>query len=142
MKYVLIFILALLSNTVYANAQVHCLAKMAYFEARGESISARRVVMDVMINRVKHHEFPKTVCGNLQPSQYQWVKRKPKVKDWGTYNKIYQEASNVYISYLLGEWKDTSRGGIFFSSNGVRPAKRAYSVMKAGGHRVYALKAS
>lgn len=142
LKKVYIFLLSLLFSTLaYASPQVECLAKMAYFEARGESPTARRVVMDIMINRVKHHEFPQTICGNLKPSQFQWMKNNPRVRDWKTYFKIRKEAEAVYASYLLGEWRDTSRGGIFFSSNGRKPAKRAYSLMMVGGHRVYGLRA-
>lgn len=139
-KYLVTFILFVCSGLAHANLQVNCLAKMAYFEARGETESARRVIMDVMINRVKHSEFPKTVCSNLKPSQFQWVRHNPRVKNWKLFSKIRDEASQVWASYLLGDWRDTSRGGIFFSSNGRKPAARAYALMKAGGHRVYGLR--
>jgi spore germination cell wall hydrolase CwlJ-like protein len=40
-----------------------CLAQAVYYEARGESPSGQAAVAQVVLNRVRHPAFPKTVCG-------------------------------------------------------------------------------
>jgi spore germination cell wall hydrolase CwlJ-like protein len=40
-----------------------CLAQAVYYEARGESGSGQAAVAQVVLNRVRHPAFPKTVCG-------------------------------------------------------------------------------
>ena len=46
-----------------APAEVECLATAVYFEARGESRQGQLAVAQVILNRVKNPNFPKTVCG-------------------------------------------------------------------------------
>ena len=40
-----------------------CLAEVVYFEARGEPAAGQQAVAQVVLNRVRHPAFPKTVCG-------------------------------------------------------------------------------
>lgn len=40
-----------------------CLTQAVYFEARGESPRGQAAVAQVVLNRVRHPAFPKTVCG-------------------------------------------------------------------------------
>jgi spore germination cell wall hydrolase CwlJ-like protein len=40
-----------------------CLTAAVYFEARSESADGQRAVAQVVLNRVRHPAFPKTVCG-------------------------------------------------------------------------------
>ena len=40
-----------------------CLALNVYFEARSESMASQLAVSLVVMNRVKDHRFPNTVCG-------------------------------------------------------------------------------
>ena len=44
-------------------ADLDCLTTAVYYEARGESARGQAAVAQVVINRVKHPAFPKTVCG-------------------------------------------------------------------------------
>lgn len=44
-------------------ADTNCLAQAVYYEARGESASGQAAVAQVVLNRVRHPAFPKTVCG-------------------------------------------------------------------------------
>lgn len=41
----------------------HCLAQAIYFEAGGESRIGQLAVADVVLNRVAHPAYPKTICG-------------------------------------------------------------------------------
>ena len=44
-------------------ADLECMTDAVYFEARGESARGQAAVAQVVMNRVKHPAFPKTVCG-------------------------------------------------------------------------------
>jgi spore germination cell wall hydrolase CwlJ-like protein len=41
---------------------LECLTQAVYYEARGESAEGQRAVAQVVLNRVRHPAFPKTVC--------------------------------------------------------------------------------
>ena len=43
--------------------ELDCLTEAVYFEARGETRDGQAAVAQVVLNRVKHPAFPKTVCG-------------------------------------------------------------------------------
>lgn len=46
-----------------ANAEKDCLTKAIYHEARGEPEAGQWAVAQVIINRVKHHKYPNSICG-------------------------------------------------------------------------------
>ena len=45
-----------------APSDLNCLAEAVYFEARGEASDGQRAVAQVVLNRVRHPAFPKTIC--------------------------------------------------------------------------------
>lgn len=47
----------------FAQAEKDCLTKAVYHEARGEPEAGQWAVAQVILNRVKHHKYPNTVCG-------------------------------------------------------------------------------
>ena len=68
MRLVFVALLGLASCTSASFAasnekEVTCLAKAIYYEARGEPERGRLAVGQVMLNRVGHSGYPKTVCG-------------------------------------------------------------------------------
>jgi hypothetical protein len=46
-----------------AQRAVHCLAQAVYYEAAREPLSGQQAVAQVVLNRVRHPAYPKTVCG-------------------------------------------------------------------------------
>ncbi|MGA0605343.1 cell wall hydrolase [Phenylobacterium sp. VNQ135] len=48
---------------VSAQRDLDCLTQAVYYEARGETPQGQFAVAQVVMNRVKHPAFPKTVCG-------------------------------------------------------------------------------
>ncbi|MBS0295356.1 MAG: cell wall hydrolase [Proteobacteria bacterium] len=46
-----------------ASRDLDCLTQAVYFEARGEGSAGMQAVAQVVLNRVRHPAFPKTVCG-------------------------------------------------------------------------------
>lgn len=51
---------------------LHCLTQVAYFEAAANGPDAQAGVVQVVLNRVRHPDFPKSVCGVV----YQGAQRK------------------------------------------------------------------
>lgn len=55
---------------VAGSTDLECLTQAVYYEARGETPLGQAAVAQVVLNRVRHPSFPKTVCGVV----YQGVK--------------------------------------------------------------------
>ncbi|HTM79018.1 MAG TPA: cell wall hydrolase [Devosia sp.] len=49
--------------------QLWCLASAIYFEARGEAYRGQVAVAQVVLNRVKDHRYPNTICGVVYQNQ-------------------------------------------------------------------------
>lgn len=52
-----------LANALDASRDLECLTQAVYYEARGEGRSGMEAVAQVVLNRVRHPAFPKSVCG-------------------------------------------------------------------------------
>lgn len=52
-----------LGSALDASRDLECLTQAAYYEARGEGREGMQAVVQVVLNRVRHPAFPKTVCG-------------------------------------------------------------------------------
>jgi spore germination cell wall hydrolase CwlJ-like protein len=52
-----------LGGALDASRDLDCLTQAVYYEARGESASGQAAVAQVVLNRVRHPAFPKSVCG-------------------------------------------------------------------------------
>ena len=59
-------------NTGDAAASLQCLTAAVYYEARSEGLEGQRAVAQVVLNRVRHPAFPKSVCAVV----YQGSKRR------------------------------------------------------------------
>lgn len=58
----------------YSEREQWCLATGIYFEARGESYRGQVAVAQVILNRVKHRQYPDTICGVVFQNQ-SWKNR-------------------------------------------------------------------
>ena len=52
-----------LGNALESSRELECLADAIYYEARGETPSGQAAVAQVVMNRVRHPAFPKSICG-------------------------------------------------------------------------------
>lgn len=52
-----------LDHALDAARDLDCLTQAVYYEARGEGRDGMKAVAQVVLNRVRHPAFPKTVCG-------------------------------------------------------------------------------
>jgi hypothetical protein len=51
------------ANLAAHQSAVDCLAAAVYYEAASETVTGQRAVAQVVLNRVRHPAFPKSVCG-------------------------------------------------------------------------------
>jgi len=79
LRVLLLVVLLGLSSQAYAiSSDVECLARNDYYEARGESSFASRIaIANVVLNRVKHGSYPKSVCAVVHETrdgacQFSW----------------------------------------------------------------------
>ncbi|GAW40434.1 Spore cortex-lytic enzyme precursor [Brevundimonas sp. SH203] len=52
-----------MEHALDASRDLDCLTQAVYYEARGEGADGMKAVAQVVLNRVRHPAFPKTVCG-------------------------------------------------------------------------------
>lgn len=123
------------------SSEVKALATAIHNEARGESVAGKKAIAHVIMNRVKHKEFPNTVNDVIaQRGQFQWYHNK-KLRSKTGYDKETEKiAQEVYSAHKAKRHADSTGGAIFFSSNGKRPAPRAVKPHRIGKHMFYKLK--
>lgn len=59
-----------LGNALQSSRELECLAQAVYYEARGETPSGQAAVAQVVLNRVRHPAFPKSICGVVFQGAY------------------------------------------------------------------------
>jgi len=139
-----------------------CLTQAVYYEAGFEPIEGRRAVAQVVLNRMRHPAFPKTVCGviyegSARPGcQFSFtcdgsLRRAPQAAAWIAARRVAEEALAGHVEAAVGEathyhadyvapyWapkltKLTQIGAhIFYRWPGVWGSKGAFSGQYAGG---------
>ena len=51
------------ADALISTRELDCLSAAVYYEARGESAAGQAAIAQVVLNRVRHPAFPKSVCG-------------------------------------------------------------------------------
>jgi spore germination cell wall hydrolase CwlJ-like protein len=142
---------------------VGCLARAIYYEAGGDTIDDQRAVAQVVLNRVRHPLFPKTVCGVvLQGSQLRTgcqftftcdgsMSRAPEPRAWARAQALASDALNgavyapvgyathFHTPWVAPYWAPTLEkvaqvgGHLFYRWPGGAGAPRAFTARYAGG---------
>lgn len=100
---------------------LQCLTEALYYEARGEGAQGQRAVAEVIMNRVDHPRFPKTVCGVVnQRGQFSYKGNvSGRMHERGAYNR----AKNIALAALSGAApRNLTSGATYFHTPAVRPA--------------------
>ena len=119
-----------------SSASLKCLTEALYHEARGESVAGQRAVAEVILNRVDHPAFPKSVCGVVnQPSQFSYKGKVGKMRDRASFNR----AQRVAAEALAGAPRNLTGGATYFHTTYVKPswAKRFTRTTRIGAHIFY-----
>ena len=100
-------------ETLDERRAVLCLTQAVYYEAGFEPIEGRRAVAQVVLNRLRHPAFPKSVCGvvyqrNATPvCQFSFVcdgslDRRPEAAAWKVAETIARAALAGYVEQSVG----------------------------------------
>lgn len=123
--------------TQVPKAEIFCLAKNIYHEARGEPLEGQIAVAQVTMNRVASGAFNKTVCGVVYAyKQFSWtLDSKRKVTDI----KAWEASVDVASAVLTRSVQLPNFNALYFHTKQVRPRwnrdKRVVAVI--GNHIFY-----
>lgn len=122
---------------------LRCLTQAVYFEAGFEPIEGRRAVAQVVLNRLRHPAFPKSVCGvvyqgsALPGCQFSFtcdgsLRRRPAAGAWAEAQRIAREALAGAVSASVGQ-------ATHFHTDYVAPlwAPRLNKILQIGAHIFY-----
>ena len=121
--------------TQISQRDLQCLAEALYFEARGEGAQGQRAVAEVILNRVDHPRFPKTVCGVVnQRGQFTYNKN-ARIREKGTFARV----QKVAIAALSGAPRTLTDGATYFHTRQVKPSwsRRFERTTRIGSHIFY-----
>jgi hypothetical protein len=99
-----------------------CLADAVYYEARGETSQGQAAIAQVVLNRVRHPAFPKSVCGVVFQSagddcQFSFAcdgsMRRPKeAQAWSRAEQIAARALSGFVMPQVGEATSFHRASV------------------------------
>jgi N-acetylmuramoyl-L-alanine amidase len=133
----------LILNTAYktvkaTNAEILCLAKNIYYEARGEPMHGKIAVAQVTLNRVTHRtQFEASICGVVYAkNQFSWTMerhREPRGEAW-------REAQALAKAVVIGTAHLPQFNALYFHNLTVKPKwnRTKELVARIGNHIFYA----
>lgn len=113
---------------------LQCLSEALYFEARGEGPQGQRAVAEVILNRVDHPRFPKSVCGVVNQSG-QFTYKKTRIRERGAFARAQQIAQAA----LSGAPRNLTDGATYFHTRAVKPSwsRKFERTARIGSHVFY-----
>ena len=128
--------------------ELWCLATAIYFEARGEAYRGQVAVAQVVLNRVKDHRYPNTICGVVYQNQHrrnscQFSFACDGIPETITDRQSWAQAEDIAKRYTTGELYLTEVGdATHYHATYVRPAwaPRMQKVTQIGLHIFYKFK--
>lgn len=118
--------------------QARCLAYAVYFEAQGEARLGQLGVAQVVMNRLRHPAYPKTICAVISDrDQFPWVTGDLTIRDPGHF----RIAWSVALHMMAGIFTDPTGGATHFYAP-ARVAAPAWATPEAhrvtiGGHQFF-----
>ncbi|MBJ6988224.1 cell wall hydrolase [Devosia sp. MC532] len=131
-----------------SDKEMWCLATAVYFEARGEVYRGQVAVAQVVLNRVKDHRYPNTICGVVFQNQHkrnacQFSFACDGIPDTVTERQPWATAEEVAQKVVSGELYLTEVGSAtHYHASYVRPAwaPRMEKLTQIGLHHFYKFK--
>lgn len=120
-----------------------CMTQAVYYEAGFEPIEGRRAVAQVVLNRMRHPAFPKSVCGVVYQGARQPVCQFSFVCDGSLYRRpalgAWKEAEAIARAALDGFVERSVGGATHYHANYVAPywAPRLAKLNQIGTHIFY-----
>jgi spore germination cell wall hydrolase CwlJ-like protein len=120
--------------------QIDCMAKNAYFEARGEGDGGIDRVNDVVLNRAADMaRYPDGPCQVItERGQFSWYSdgKDHGIKDMVSYNHIYTRSYNKYLYRKAGIVPDLTNGATHYHAESVSP-KWKWAFLGRFGHHLF-----
>lgn len=131
-----------------SDRELWCLATAIYFEARGENYRGQVAVAQVVLNRVKDHRYPDTICGVVFQNQHrrnacQFSFACDGIPETVTERQPWVQAEDIATKVASGELYLTEVGdATHYHATYVRPAwaPRMTKVTQIGLHVFYKFK--
>ena len=133
--------------TVIANvispSELKCMAENIYFEAARESLVGKIAVGQVVLNRMKSPNYPKTICGvvhqkNGTTCMFSWTCEEPKEIIQGTSWKQSQQVAQELLSKSSENTLDITEGSTHFHGIQINPGwNNLKPTAKIDGHQFY-----
>lgn len=127
-------------QVVLDEKQLTCLAKNIFYEAPMESYRGKLAVATVTMNRVRHKQFPKTICGvvyqrNSRGCQFSWTCGPKAPFDSTLYKISYEIAKEVLTT---NKQVVILRNAMYFHNTSVQPNWTfAKPITQIGNHIFY-----
>ena len=129
------------------HADLTCLARNVYHEARGESIAGQRAVAEVTLNRVVSRHFPDSVCDVVYEKRFDSVRnRLVGAFSWTEFDAVekpagiaWRQAVKAAEAVYYEQQEPTVHGALFYHADRIEPgwAKEKRRVAKIGNHIFY-----
>ena len=104
---------------------ITCLARTVYWEARGEATVDMEAIANVVMNRLGHEGFPKTICSVVRQGQERgscqfswWCDGRP---DQAKEDEAYAAAKEIARKALNLQLMDRTGGALYFHQQNVSP---------------------
>ncbi len=120
-----------------------CLTQAVYYEAGFEPVDGRRAVAQVVLNRMRHPAFPKSVCGVVYQGSRSPVCQFSFVCDGALYRRpeagAWRVAQDIAAAALSGYVERTVGSATHYHADYVAPrwAPMLFKVAKLGAHIFY-----
>jgi hypothetical protein len=120
-----------------------CLTQAIYYEAASEPLAGRRAVAQVVLNRMRHPAFPKSVCGVVYQGSRSPVCQFSFVCDGSLYRApasgLWKEAKQIAEAALEGFVETSVGSATHYHADYVAPrwAPKLTKISKLGAHIFY-----
>lgn len=120
-----------------------CMTQAVYYEAGFEPIEGRRAVAQVVLNRMRHPAFPKSVCGVVYQGAREPVCQFSFVCDGSLYRRpalgAWKEAERIAVAALDGFVERSVGAATHYHADYVAPywAPRLAKISRIGAHIFY-----
>ena len=120
-----------------------CLARTIYWEARNEGDAGQQAIANVVVNRLAHEGFPKTICGVVKEGQEKkacqfswWCDG---LADTAQDETAYTRAKEIARKVLNRQLGDLTGGALYFHHRGNKPpwAGEYIRTVEVGDHIFY-----
>ena len=133
-----------MGHALDASRDLDCLTQAVYYEARGEGRDGMKAVAQVVLNRVRHPAFPKTICGVVfqgaaRGSGCQFSFTCSGVMRGGVNRAAWDRARAVASGAMSGSVFASVGNATHFHTTGVSPTWRnsLIQVSQVGSHLFY-----